>query len=360
MIYFLYLLCSIAVVYAISYLFGKRQKQFFFVVTGVLLTLFLGFRDIETGGIDLLRYNKQYDMLLQADSISMAFEMREGSNFMFFIAMYVSAQLGLTFQLFLLIAAAFTVTASLRLYYRYSNYPLLCMCIFLATCYIHLFSQLKQTIAVAITIFAYIKLRQNRRSSAYALLILAATFHPTAIVMIPFFYLSQYPANQALLLILFLGSLLVFVLRMQIGYYLSLAFNETYVDSYVSRESITSMAVLFIVFVYIYLFMMPKRQSITQKDFLVISSYLYALIIAMTLFFCSSYSYAFTRLNNYFMVFVPLALSEIAEFGFWKRNFRSNVPALIIYGGIMYVMVRWFLDMIVSQRLDLYKFYWMT
>lgn len=360
MVYFQYLLYSIAFVYAGSLLFGKRKKEVFFVVTGVLLTLFLGFRDIESGGIDLLRYNQQYDDLLHADSISAAIEMREGENALFFLSLFAFAKLGWSFQSFLLVVAALSVSASMLLYYRNSRYPLLCVCMFLPTCYIHLFSQLKQTIAVALAVFAYILLRNNKPWWSYAILMIAILFHPTAIVMLPFFFLCNYRANPILLFSLFLGALFVFLLRMPLGYYLTLAFYDQYLDNYVSRESITGMATIFVLITFMYMLLMPQRHNVSKERYIIISSYLYALIIAMSIFFCASYSYAFTRLNNYFMMFLPLALSEIADFDVWKKQIGSKFPVYAMFGLIMFVMIDWFLGMVVTQRLDSYQFYWMV
>ena len=358
MVYFRYLLYSIVFVYACSFLFGKSKKLFFFAISGVLLTLFLGFRDIYSGGIDLLRYDATYDYLLHADSMRAASEIREGENILFFLSMFISAKLGWSFQFFLLIVAALSVSASLLLYYRYSKYPLLSICIFLPTCYIHLFSQLKQTIAVAIAVYAYMLFRKDKMYPTYALLAIAALFHPTAIVMIPFFILSKYRANPLLLASLFIGSLFVYLLRMEIGYFLTIAFYEQHLNNLESRESMTGMAVLFILITISYLFFMPKSREVSKEKYLTISSSLYVLIIAMTIFFCSSYSYAFTRLNNYFMVFIPLVLSEMTEFNLWKSIFRSKIIVNTMFGMIMFVMINWFFGMVVSQRLDLYKFYW--
>jgi hypothetical protein len=331
--------------------------MFFFVVSGVLLTLFLGLRDIESGGIDLLRYDMHYEKLSHAKSFISAFEVRQGENFLFFISMFVSSSLGLSFQQFLFIVGAFSISASFLLYYRYSNYLILCIALFLPTCYIHMFSQLKQTIAVAIVIFAYMLLRNNKMIWAYAVLVVAILFHPTALVMIPFFILCKYRANPLLLVSLFVGSLFVYLLRMEIGHFLTVSFYSQFLDKYESKESITGMAVLFIIITISYLILMPKRRNVSKERYLIISSYLYVLIIAMTIFFCASYSFAFTRLNNYYMVFVPLALSEITEFDIWKG--WTKYPIIAMSGVIVYVMIDWFLNMVISQQLYMYKFYWM-
>ena len=144
---------------------------------------------------------------------------------------------------------------------------------------------------------------------------------------------------------------------MEIGHFLTVAFYSQYLDKYESKESITGMAVLFIIITISYLILKPKRKNVNKDDFLIISSYLYVLIIAMTIFFCASYSFAFTRLNNYYMMFVPLALSEIAKFDIWKQ--LSKFPLYATYGIIIYVMINMFLNMVVSQQLYMYKFYWM-
>ena len=359
MIYFHFLLYAIAFVYACSFFFGKRKKMIFLSISGVLLVLFLGLRDVEFGGIDLFRYNYHYEVLSRAKSFVSAYEVRQGENFFFFLLMYLSSSLGLSFQQFLFIIGAFSVLASLLLFYRYSKYALFCVCMFLPTSYIHLFSQLKQTLAVAIVIFAYMLFRKDKMLAAYSLLTVAILFHPTALVMIPFFILCKYRANPFLIVFLFIGSFFIFLLRMEIGYFLTFVFYDQHLDNWNSREGITGMAILFMFITFSYLFVMPKRREVSKESYLITSSYLYVLIMAMSIFFCASFSYGFTRLNNYFMAFVPLAISEIAEFGFWKRTVKTKIPVYVMFGVIMYVMVNWFLDMVVLQQLDMYKFYWM-
>ena len=329
----------------------------FLVASGVLLTLLLGLRDIETGGIDLIRYEGTYETLSRANSIISAYETRQGDNLLFFLSMFLSGKLGISFQYFLFIVAALSVSACMMFYYRYCNYPLLCIALYLPTCYIHQFSQLKQTIAVGIAVIAYMLLRNNKIKWAYLVLVIAILFHPTALVMIPFFFLCKYRANPLLLISLFVVSFFVFLLRMEIGEFLTRAFYSQYLDKWESKEGITGMAILFIMITFFYLILMPLRRNVSKERYLIISSYLYALIIAMTIFFCSSYSFAFTRLNNYYMMFVPLALSEIAEFDIWKS--LSKYPVFAMFGIIMYVMIDWFLKMVISQQLYMYKFYWM-
>lgn len=357
MIYFHYLLYSIAFVYACSLFFGKRKNMLFLIASGVLLTLFLGFRNVESGGIDLLRYNMHYEILSQGESLISAYDVRQGENIFFFLLMYVSSSLGLSFQQFLFIIGAFSISASLLLYYRYSNYPILCIAMFLSTCYIHMFSQLKQTISVGIAVLAYMLLRNNKMIWAYIVLIIAVLFHPTALVMVPFFILCKYRANPLLLISLFVCSFFVYLLRMEIGHFLTVVFYSQHLDKWESRESITGMAILFIIITISYLILMPKRRNVSHAKYLIISSYLYMLIISMTIFFCASYSFAFTRLNNYYMVFVPLALSEITEFDIWKG--WTKYPIIAMSGVIVYVMIDWFLNMVISQQLYMYKFYWM-
>lgn len=353
------LLIAIACIYVASFFFKKRQKMVFMISSGILLILFLGLRDGHSGGIDLYRYSTQYETLARAESIKTAFEMREGSSLFFFLSLYGSAKVGISYQLYLFIIAVFTVSASLILYYRYSNYPLVCLATFLPTCYIHLFSQLKQTIAVGIVIFAYLLFKKEKLRCAYILIFIAIMFHPSAVIVIPFFMIARHPVNPYLLAVLILGALGIFIFRMQIGSFLTIIYSQD-IGHYESKGGITGMAVILIMITALYMFTMPKRNEISNERYIMLSGYLYALIIAMSIFFCSSYSYSFTRLNSYFMIFLPIVFSEIADSNFWKKKFKSKLPAYIMNISVVYVMVDWFLFMITMEQLEDYRFFWET
>lgn len=353
-----YLVISVFIIYFACFLSKKHGNKFFYVAISLLLMLVLGFRNIDYCGIDLGRYFNQYDALTKIQSIESSFEMRDGGNILFFITCYVFAKLGLSFQSFLFIAAVFSVSTALYLYYKYSKYPLMCVCMFLPILYIHQFSQLKQSIATGFVIMAYLAYKTNKTWAVIILMIIAMLYHPSAIVMVPLFVLSRYEANSIRIAILLVFSAIVFVFRMEIGMALTLVYDSSYLDHYVSTGGITGMAIFFILITILYLITMPGKKKVNPEEYLEKSGYLYVLIISMSLFFCASYSYAFTRINFYYMSLLPLVLSSIVDSSFWKDKLHTKIPSYLIIIVTIIVMINWFYKLVESQQLMDYHFYW--
>lgn len=354
-----YLVISVFIIYFACFLSKNHGNKIFYVSTSILLIMVLGFRNIDYCGIDLGRYFNQYDTLARARSVGSSFEMRDGGNILFFITCYVFAKLGLSFQSFLFIAAVFSISTALYLYYKYSKYPLMCVCMFLPILYIHQFSQLKQSIATGFVILAYLAFRKNKTWTVIILMIIAILYHPSAIVMVPLFVLSRYEANSIRVVILLAFSAIVFVFRMEIGMALTLVYDSSYLDHYESTGGITGMAIFFILITILYLITMPRQKKVKPEEYLVKSGYLYVLILSMSLFFCASYSYAFTRINFYYMSLLPLVLSSIADSPFWKKKLHTQIPSLLMIGVTIVVMINWFYKLIESQQLADYQFFWM-
>lgn len=354
-----YLVISIFVLYFACLLSKKNGNKFFYTVIGLLLIMVLGLRNIDYCGIDLGRYYNQYETLARARSVVSSFEMRDGGNILFFITCYVFAKLGLSFQSFLFIAAVFSVSAAFYLYYKYSKYPLMCVCMFLPILYIHQFSQLKQSIATGFVILAYLAFRKNKTWAVIFLMIIAILYHPSAIVLVPLFVLSRYEANSIRIAILLAFSTIVFVFRMEIGMALTLVYDSDYLDHYESTGGITGMAIFFILITIIYIITMPRKKKVKPEEYLEKSGYLYVLIVSMSLFFCASYSYAFTRINFYYMSLLPLVLSSIADSPFWEKKMHTKIPSLLMVGVTIVVMINWFYKLIESQQLVDYQFFWM-
>lgn len=355
---FNFLVFSIFVLYSACLLSKKHGNKFFYIVVGLLMIMILGLRNTDYCGIDMRRYLDQYEMLARSRSISASFEMRDGGNFLFFLTCYVLGRLGLSFQAFIFIAAIFSIGTSLYLYYKYSKYPLLCICMFLPITYIHLFSQLKQSIATGFVLLAYLAFRKKKTRVVVIWMIIAILYHPSAIVMAPLFILSRFEANSIRVAILLAVSAIVFVLRMEIGMVLTLIYDSGYLDHYESTGSITGMAVLFMLITIIYLITMPSKKKVEPDEYLEKSGYLYVLILSLSLFFCASYSYAFTRINYYFMSLLPLVLSSIADSPFWEKKLRTRIPSLLMIGVTIIVMINWFYNLIESQQLTDYQFFW--
>lgn len=347
----------IIIIYFFSRFFEKTKRdKIYYVCTGIVLILLLGLRNWEYCGIDLIRYYNQYDELSKASSIQSAFNMRDGGNILYFVTCLILGKMGLSYQAFLFIVASFTVSSSLYLYFKYSKHPILCTSIFLWATYIHLFSQLKQAIAIGFVIISFIFFREQKTNISYILLFVAILFHPTAIIIIPFFVLSKGLLNPMKIGLLLFVAVFVFAFRMQIGALLTLVYDSDYLGHYESTGSMTGTAFLFLILLATFLFLLPAKESVDYDKYKVLSGYFYILVISTCLLFCASYAYSFTRLNSYYLQFVPLIIGEIIESK--KIHIPQKWTSVCTSILVAYVMISQFLGMIVSQQLENYKFFW--
>lgn len=179
-----------------------KRSKIYFVVAGIPLILIMGLRNISVG-TDTIRYyfHYQYNTFRVAEPLY--------SYFTIFLN-----NLGVNFQTFLLLNSFIVITGISLLYYKYSKNILL-------SYYLHvtigLFTMsmtgLRQTLAVSLTVFAFIALMENKKILYFAILVAAYFIHNSAIIFLIVFFIKKIELSQKKAFLIFIGANIIFVMR---------------------------------------------------------------------------------------------------------------------------------------------------
>ena len=303
------LICGYLFVFYLIFLFkSELKKRFFLIAVGIQLILLFALRSTTTG-IDIMRYQFTYDWIATHD-ISAAITMRgELENIGYFLTNFLFSRIGISFNSFLAIVGIVAVVPILWLIDKYSRFPFVSVIIYLSLgIYSFQFSGLKQTIAMSIVLIAFHYLLLGLKSKFYFLVFLAILFHPTAIVILPLYSILNTERIKLLIFSLVGIAFLTFLFRNQIGYMAVSIYDSSYLGTYESSGSIggTSMFLFFLIILYLIFF---NKRIFCVSD--MGSVYFRLLLVCFTLQVMSSYAYAFTRINYYYIQFMPLVLAEL-------------------------------------------------
>ena len=339
-------------------LFPQNQigkKIFLFIIGGQLIILF-ALRDFYTG-VDILRYKLTYDWISGHD-ISYAFSVREEfENVGYFVFNYLLSHFGVSYQTFLAIVGVICVVPILYFIYKYSKYPLFSVVIYLSMgVYAFQFSGLKQAIAMSISLVAFEYLLQNKEKNFYISVFVAMLFHPTAIVMLPLYLILRTKKIRLLILVLIITAFVVFLFRNQVGMLAVSIYDADYLGHYESSGNIGGTAIfllcittLFLLFSYSKIFIYDTIESI----------YFRLILVSFTLQVMSSYAYAFTRINYYYLQFLPLVLAHLLYLPkvSVKNKTISNIVSFVMYLVVIYIcVVRYYADFVEGNANVFYEF----
>lgn len=197
---------------------SQKKWQFCFIVS-VQLFLILALRD-ELLGVDLPNYIGGYqyistlsfsDMLsrlnlLQAADLVYPYSYESG----YVVLNWLVSHLGFTFHDFLVLCAFVNIVSFSTFIYRYSKEPLVSYEIFIAlNMFAYCFGIIRQSLAVSIVLWAVPYVLKQNRIKVALIILLAMTFHRTALLIVPVFVLKDIVISKKIFfraLIIFAGS----------------------------------------------------------------------------------------------------------------------------------------------------------
>lgn len=348
----------------------RHPKRFFCIVAGVQLALFLGLRDYHTVGIDLMRYYSTYNEIKRL-GISQIVNLRSGSNALFYLYTAAFSKANVPYQTYIFIISCICVFSTMWFIYRYSDYPLVGVFIYFGLgIFAFQFSGLKQSLSMAFALFAFDanQQRQNVRTAIFTAL--AMLFHPVAMVILPWIVLSRFNLTGPRLALSIVVLAIVVLYRIKIGNMVMTIFASEYQGRYEASERIggTSMFTILSFLLYIYMYysdilaaMMRRRTGrkieIDRKELKY--TMLYIMLIAAVIQLCSSYAYAFTRLNLYYQLYLIAGYSLILSAPKWKKKFKQpRVVKLALQAFIIAIMTQQYFNQLGGNLLENYMFFW--
>lgn len=326
---------------------AKSKNKFFIIISIATIILFQSVRK-WTVGTDIVTYLDFFDKL-KNESIA-NFSVLFGSieiGFLYYnklIAMFTSDN-----QMFLfVVSATIFIPIGYVIYKNSLNFYLSLIALISFGIYNFTFSGIRQSIALAITFLSYEFIKKRQWLRFLLLVILASTFHKSALVFLPAYLLYTIKIKKkhfALImgLVVFIFIFKSFLLR----FLLSSAF-EKYDNSELLVE--TGAYTMFFIMLLIYsisIFVQGKT-----KNPLVMNAYSNFMLIAVMIQIAASESQIAMRAGYYYFIFITLLFPEIMT-SVKEKKVRNG----FVFITITICLVFYYLTTI-NSRLNPYLFYW--
>ena len=307
-------------VFLISYFFFNRHYDHEKTVRYMITTFFVGylvllcFRDFSVG-IDNASYMSMYFIPLRNTSWSNLFKVFTDEPG-FSIVAKVIADVFENDHVVLAIIALISVIPLMILYRHESKEAAVCCAFFMISLLFEIFfSGLRQGIALGLTVPAYYFTKNKKFIPFLLMVLIAASIHTSAVML-----LLLYPVYHARIT----GKWLWFVVPAMAAVYIfndrifSFVFNALatgkYFEKYASMTRSTNQYGLLMLFVLIsaYSILIMDKNSADKDDIGMRN----LLLLATTLQFFAPLHALASRLNYYFIIFIPIAITRV--------NFRKK------------------------------------
>lgn len=355
---YLYLVVALAILWVLQQSELIKKKELFLYSSGIVLAFVLALRNAEFGVIDMLRYSMYYDSMKYSQSFSDALFHSNGKDMGYWGLVYLFTSSGFSFQLFVSVVAVFDIAIFIYYVKKYSPDSLLSCFILLGTgSYTFLFYGLRQAIALPLVLLCVDACYRKKIIITVFFLVLAVLFHWSAVAIIPLLLVSKIRFSGIIVIGYAFAMILMLLFSVQIGYLITFLFREEYVDTYESSGSLGGLAILYLLLLFWYVIALKKRIGFSYKH----TFFLHAFILLSMIQICSSYAYAFTRLNYYYMmaamsIAVPMSFEKKELKLFSKRDY--NFISIIGSSVIIFLMIRIFFSFISGNHLEDYVFLW--
>lgn len=311
-LYELSLLCiAFYAIILYKYFDKKDARKYFIVVAGIHLFIIQGLRAPHLG-TDMLNYSNNY-MYLKGASITRIFGSYFEEGYQALAYMFVN--LGFEFQFFIGVISFLNIFSFSFLIYRYSKNPYLSVVSYmLLGVYDFSFSILRQSIAISIIALAFNYLNEEKIWKYLSMILVATTFHRTAIMfIIPYFIINNPKLNKLYkkVYIYILGIGVIFA--PQIAKIATSIYDDS-LNKYLNNPLLLGFGYdeLIILSIFIMGVLVLKIDN-HYKDDNLFMNLLTLSSMATIIQFVSIGSYAFARFNLFFILFLSLLIPYIYE-----------------------------------------------
>ena len=341
MIYHLLLLILIMVI-TLIYEFGnqtQQNKKNCVIVVTVALTLFSGLRTWWYG--DLIRY---YTLGYRASMFSSWRDVLfgAGKNHGLNTFFKISTSLGLSYEICLFLIAAFIAITIGVAVYKYSPSPYWSYVMYITMGFFEFtLSGLKQTVAMGFCFIAIHYVFSKKKWKFVLFALLAAVFHAPAAIFLLAYPIAKLKINRKYFVLLAATVVAVFLFRNQIvGFFAEAYYDNS--DSFASGSKLVGGRTIMMVFIIIFASFM-RTPMYGDK---VYSNLFNIMVFAAIIQTFSIYDNNFTRLADYYYVFVLLFFPFVMESGEHQAVAQPERAALIKYNALhFYVLAAVFVSL---------------
>ncbi len=306
--------------------FSKKHKRGYLLLICIIMSLIAGMRHILIGNDTANYLNTFNSALINGSKIFLHSRMESGYLLMNIFFTHFSD----SFNLFLFITSLF-INASVCLFiFKNSKNVILSLLIFvLLRLFFNEMNILRQYIAISIILHSvkYIKDRNLIKYSLY--IILASTFHISAIIAFPIYFLYYKSIKKNTKIILYITCFILFIFLDKILIYITakLGYYSGYVSTYYNSFELGNI-LLFIMSLFTYLFckyIYIKNYNVVLND----KEYQFLLNISFVCMILNFFAIRFSiisRLVEYYYIFIIIILPNFISL---IKNNKNRLGAYI-------------------------------
>lgn len=316
-----YILIGIYSIFSTAIISRPKRKKIFLLFVAIQLIMIFAMRDTDVG-VDLLRYNRIYEEISVSNFMDILRNPEYFTSILFYIVIYICTHFGISYHVFLGLFGIIAVVPNIYYINRYSTHPYISVLIYLSLgIYSFQFSGLKQTMAMTLVLFAFDAAITRNIKRFYVFIILAMLCHLTAIICLPIYVIYKLKYKNWMILPIILSLIIAYIFRDNIAQLVTHLFSDgEYLGRYTSSGTVGSTSFfLLLLLVFIIIF---ANIDIRNNEKL-ISYYFKLILISVFIQFMSSYAYSFTRLNYYYIQFLPIVISSVIDLPI-TSNFRNK------------------------------------
>jgi len=210
-------------------------------------------------------------------------------------------------------------------------------------------STYRQSFAIVLLLMSYEYIKKRKLFPFLVLVILASLFHKTALIFIPFYFITKIKITNKYILATFAGASFCVLASKKLVEYLVMKYYPLYSEYIISGEGFKMLVMLILIFAFSY----PFRKVLVEKD--PNNDLIYhALIVAIILQLLALQFSLFTRVTFYFTVFIIILIPKVL------KSIKSKDIRVIVYILIFIISI---LQLSLSLQKDLlsivpYSFLW--
>lgn len=340
-------LALIIILGSISCINERHGKKIFVILACLQLTLLVGLRS-ETVGRDTWGYVNLYFPSAMSVPWSSFFYQREGG---YYLLTRLISLISTEYPFLLTILAAIPLILICVTVYKYSQDVILSITALITLrIYAFLFTGIRQSIALSICFYSYRFIKEKRPILFTACVLVAATFHYSAIVFLAAYILGKIKLNIRNSILLISMVMLFFMLRNQIltasNIFLSI-FGYQYRSDISFKDGMSTLLCYSLIAVFGLIhrkhMIRENAESETLLLFILIASFLYGL----------GYMIApFTRIAIYFGWFIVLLLPSVTNI------FKDTRERILVKFTVYVLLFAQFLYFGPGFSLIPYSFFW--
>lgn len=319
------------------------NNKYYIYIISILLIIISGFRNI-TIGIDTSNYKYIFHFV---NTYGFEKLLDQNTEIGYTLYQIIIGEVFGDFQALLIITSILYISVVSYLVFKYSKNPMLSYLLFIFfDFYTFSFSGIRQTLALTFILLALIQIKNRNIFLFITLVLIASTFHLTALIFLPTYWLGLFKLSKKNLIFFFLCAIVI---------YFTKDFMQLFMNSYarISYEVTETGGIrLYIILILTLIVGIIYRKSFTLSN--PINIYLfYMMLSSVVIFPIIRINPVVLRLNYYFFIFmiiyVPNVLNVIKD------------RAIVFIGTCTYLIIGffWFFTSIInSNQLIPYLFYW--